>query len=113
VILDNSVSRVAVCILPFWPEESELWFAQLEGQLAVCGVTEDETRYAHVFSKIEPKQAREIKDIITHLPATDKYKAIKRALIQRLMTDSQGQRIRQLLEHEELGDRKPSQFLRL
>jgi len=111
VILDDSVSRVAVRIPPFWSEEPELWFAQLEGQLAICGVTEEEAKYAHVLSKIDPKQAREIKDIITHPLATDKYKAIKRALIQRL-TDSQDQRIRQLLEHEELGDRKPSQFLR-
>jgi len=40
-----------------------------------------------------------------------KYETIKKTLIQRL-TDSQTQRIKQLLEHEELGDRKSSQFLR-
>jgi len=110
VILDDSVSRVAVRIPLFWPEESELWFAQLERQLAICGITEDEAKYAQVLSKIEPKQAREIKDIITHPSATKNYKAIKRA-IQRL-TDSQGQHIRQLLEHKELGERKLSHFIR-
>ncbi|KYN30346.1 hypothetical protein ALC57_00192, partial [Trachymyrmex cornetzi] len=36
---------------------------------------------------------------------------LKKALIQRL-TDSQEYKIRQLLETEEMGDRKPSQFLR-
>ncbi|XP_029670907.1 uncharacterized protein LOC115240076 [Formica exsecta] len=60
---------------------------------------------------MEPKQAREVKDIITRPPAHQKYETIKRALIQRLAV-SHEQRIRQLLEHEELGDRKPSQFLR-
>jgi len=108
---DAHVSKIAVRIPSFWPEEPELWFMQLEGQFALCGITEDETKYAHVLSKIEPKQAREIKDVITRPPTTDKYKTLKRILIQRL-TDSQEQRIRQLLEREELGDRKPSQFLR-
>jgi len=109
---DESLSaKIAVRIPPFWPEEPELWFTQLEGQFTLCGITDDETRYAHTLSKIEPKQAREIKDVITRPPATDKYKTLKKALIQRL-TDSQEQRIRQLLEQEELGDRKPSQFLR-
>jgi len=108
---DTRISKIAVRIPPFWPEEPELWFMQLEGQFALCGITDDEARYAHVLSKIEPKQAREIKDIITRPPVADKYKTLKRVLIQRL-TDSQEQRIRQLLEREELGDRKPSQFLR-
>jgi len=38
---------------------------QLEGQFILCGITDDEAKYAHVLSKIEPKQAREIKDVIT------------------------------------------------
>jgi len=108
---EAQVSKIVVRIPPFWPEEPELWFMQLEGQFTLCGIMDDEARYAHVLSKIEPKQAREIKDIIIRPPTTDKYKTLKRTLIQRL-TDSQEQRIRQLLEREELGDRKPSQFLR-
>jgi len=105
------VSKIAVRVPPFWPEEPELWFLQLEGQFALCGITDDEAKYAHVLSKIEPRQAREIKDVLIHPPTADKYRTIKKALIQRL-TDSQEQRIRQLLEHEELGNRKLSQFLR-
>ncbi|XP_011687077.1 PREDICTED: uncharacterized protein LOC105449518 [Wasmannia auropunctata] len=92
-------------------KEPELWFAQLEGQFALLNITDDDAKYAFVLARIEPKQAREIKDLITQPPLTHKYETIKKALIQRL-TDSQGQRIRQLLEHEVIGDRKPSQFLR-
>lgn len=105
------VNKVAVRAPPFWPEEPELWFAQLESQFTLGGITQDGTKYAHVLSQIDTKFAREVKDVITNPPANDKYMAIKTALIQRLST-SQEQRIRQLLEHEELGDRKPSQFLR-
>ncbi|XP_011263135.2 uncharacterized protein LOC105255519 [Camponotus floridanus] len=107
---DETVNRVAVRTPPFWPEDPELWFAQLEGQFTLGAITDDDVRYGYVLSKLEPRQAREIKDVITNLPS-NKYSAIKHALIQRL-TDSQEQRIRQLLEKEELGDRKPSQFLR-
>jgi len=112
VIIDDEDTHVSkIAPPPFWPEEPELWFMQLEGQFTLCGIIDDEAKYAHILSKIEPKQAREIKDVITRPPTTDKYKTLKRILIQRL-TDSQEQKIRQLLEQEELGDRKPSQFLR-
>ncbi|XP_025266334.1 uncharacterized protein LOC112638559 [Camponotus floridanus] len=108
---DETVNRVAVRIPPFWPEDPELWFAQLEGQFTLGVITDYDVRYGNPLSKLEPRQTREIKDVITNLPSSNKYSAIKRALIQQL-TDSQEQRIKQLLEREELGDRKPSQFLR-
>jgi len=108
---DANINRVAMRIPSFWPDDPELWFAQLEGQFALSIITDDDVKYGYVLSKLEPRQAREIKDVITNPPSSNKYSAIKSALIQRL-TDSQEQRIRQLLEREELGDRKPSQFLR-
>lgn len=114
IVIDEEeakTNRITIRIPPFWPEEPELWFAQLEGQFSLYGIIEDEAKYAYTLSRIEAKQAREIKDVITHPPTQNKYETIKKALIRRL-TDSQEQRIRQLLEREELGDRKPSQFLR-
>lgn len=108
---ETSVGRVTVRIPAFWPEDPELWFAQIEGQFTLGGISDDDAKYSYVISKLETKQAREVKDVITRPPSTNKYTTIKNALIQRL-TDTQEQRIRQLLEREELGDRKPSQFLR-
>ncbi|XP_029679082.1 uncharacterized protein LOC115245109 [Formica exsecta] len=92
---DPAVNRIAVRIPPFWPDEPELWFAQLEGQLTLSGVTDDGIKFAQVLSRMEPKQAREVKDIITHPPTHQKYETIKRALIQRLSV-SHEQRIRTL-----------------
>ncbi|XP_024892007.1 uncharacterized protein LOC112467556 [Temnothorax curvispinosus] len=104
-------NRVGLRMPPFWPEEPELWFAQLESQFIICGITQDTTRYAYALSQIDTRYAKEIKDIVTSPPAEHRYKTLKKTLIQRLST-SQEQRTRQLLEREELGDRKPSQFLR-
>ncbi|CAD7084403.1 unnamed protein product [Hermetia illucens] len=53
----------------------------------------------------------EVNDIILKPPAEKPYTAFKEALIARLGS-SQEQQLRQLLEREEIGDRKPSQFLR-
>jgi len=107
----TQVNRVALKVPPFWADEPELWFAQLEGQFTLGGIVQDGTKYAYVLSHVETKHAKEVKDLITKPPEKDKYECIKKALIQRLSV-SQEQQIRQLLEHEEMGDRRPSQFLR-
>lgn len=44
-------------------------------------------------------------------PSENKYEVLKTQLIERLSA-SRGERLKQLLMSEELGDRKPSQFLR-
>lgn len=96
---------------PFCPEEPALWFAQLEGQFILSRITSDTTKFYSVTTQLETKYAMQVKDIITKPPETDKYEKLKSELIKRLSA-SQEKRIQQLLIHEELGDRKPSQFLR-
>ena len=106
-----AINRIAMKAPPFWSEEPELWFAQIEEQFVLGGITQDATKYAYVLSQLEAKYAKKVKDIVANPPARKKHLALKEALIQRLAA-LQVQRIKQLLEHEELGDRKPSQFLR-
>lgn len=107
----ESVSRVSVRIPAFWPEEPAVWFAQIEGQFALSRITTDETKFYYVISQLDHQYAKEVKDIITNPPETDKYIKLKSELIRRLSA-SQEKKVKQLLVHEELGDRKPSQFLR-
>ncbi|CAG4937253.1 unnamed protein product [Parnassius apollo] len=73
--------------------------------------THDNTKFNHVISNLDYRYVTEVKDVITNPPSENKYEKIKTELITRLSA-SQEQRVRQLLAHEELGDRKPSQFLR-
>lgn len=106
-----TVDRVTVRLPPFWQEDPEIWFAQIEAQFTVSGTTADATKFYMVIQQLDHKIAREVRDVITNPPRNDKYDRLKSELIKRLST-SRDQRIRQLLTHEELGDRKPSQFLR-
>ncbi|XP_061717557.1 uncharacterized protein LOC133525286 [Cydia pomonella] len=103
--------RVGVKVPPFYPDKPALWFAQLEGQFRLSRVTTDETKFYYAMAQLEPQYAAEVEDIITSPPDEDKYGKLKTELIKRLSA-SRERKVQQVLNLEELGDRKPSQFLR-
>lgn len=107
----SDVFRVGVRVPPFWPDEPEVWFSQLESQFILSGITMDETKYHFVCGQLDPEYAVKVKDILRDPPATGKYIKLKRELIQRIST-SREKKALQLLQHEEIGDRKPTEFLR-
>lgn len=107
----SELFRVSVRIPPFWPSDPEIWFAQIEAQFANANITTDLTKYNYVVSNLDSQYATEVRDIIISPPHNGRYEKIKSELIKRL-TASQEKKVKQLLLHEELGDRKPSQFLR-
>lgn len=106
-----AICRVAVKLPPLWHDRVTVWFAQAEAQFLLAGINTDATMYSYVLSQIDHKVAGEIEDIVTNPPAEGKYQKLKDTLIKRF-SSSEEQRVRQLLNDEELGDRKPSQFLR-
>nr|XP_037872522.1 uncharacterized protein LOC119629725 [Bombyx mori] len=108
---DSNVNRVGVRVPAFYPTKPELWFAALESQFALAKVTQDETKYQYAISQLEANYAEIVEEVITSPAAADKYQRLKTVLIKRL-TQSRERQVMQLLNHEELGDRKPSNFLR-
>ncbi|XP_035437084.2 uncharacterized protein LOC126912868 [Spodoptera frugiperda] len=112
-VISGEVAKVGMPLRcpAFTPEEPALWFAQLEGQFILSRITSDSTKFYYVATQLETEYAKQVKDIITQPPETNKFEKLKSALINRLSA-SQEKRIQQLLLHEELGDRRPSQFLR-
>lgn len=109
--IPHDICRVGVRIPPFWPEEPAVWFAQVEGSFALSKIKDDETKYYYVSGQLEHRYAAEVKDILVNPPATRKYETLKTELIKRLSA-SREKEVTQLLMHEELGDRRPSQLLR-
>lgn len=95
-------------LAPFWPEKPAIWFAQAEGQFAVNRITDDSTKFYLIFASLDRKYAAEVEDILTGTPD---YQRLKSELIKRLSV-SRENKVKQLLMHEQLGTRKPSQFLR-
>lgn len=107
----TGIFRVGVRPPPFWPEEPAVWFSQLEGNFILSGIKDDDTKFYYVTSTLEHRYAAEVKDIIVSPPNTGKYDRLKTELIKRLSA-SREKEVKQLLMHEELGDRRPSQFMR-
>lgn len=89
----------------FWPEEPEIWLA------AISGINSDITKFNYVIGQLDNKYSRRVIDNIINPPATDRYQKLKTELIKRLSASNE-RKLKQLLMHEELGDRKPSIFLR-
>ncbi|XP_015437428.1 PREDICTED: uncharacterized protein LOC107192636, partial [Dufourea novaeangliae] len=107
----QETNAVSLRISKFWPDRPALWFALLEGQFALRGITQDATCYGHVLEQLDAKTAAEVEDILINPPENGKFEKLKQELIARF-SHSKEKRIRKLLEHEEIGDRIPSQFLR-
>lgn len=105
------IAKVRVRVPPFWPEKPTVWFAQVEAQFALSNITSDATKYFTVVGNLEPSIMAQLDDVLENPPTSNRYEKLKTELIKRLSV-SQEQKVRQLLNHEELGDRKPSAFLR-
>lgn len=107
----TNISKVSAKLPPFWADRPAIWFAQVEAQFSISGIKTDQTKYDHVVARLDTQHIAEVEDIITKPPTENKYERLKAELIRRTST-SEEQRVRQLISDEELGDRKPSQFLR-
>lgn len=105
------VSRVGMRMPEFTPSDPELWFKIVDRSFQAAGITTDATKFGYALTAIGPRHTLEVRDIIMNPPLERAYEALKSELIKRLSL-SQEHKTRQLLEHEEIGDRKPSQFLR-
>ena len=105
------VHRVAAKLPPFWSEKPALWFAQVEALFTIANINQETTRFAYVVGQLDSRFAAEVEDIIENPPADRPYTHLKNELIRRLCTTEE-HHVRQLLNLEELGDRKPSQFFK-
>ncbi|XP_076664850.1 uncharacterized protein LOC143367152 [Andrena cerasifolii] len=95
----------------FRPHKIVLWFRLLEAQFASARISSDETKFNITIANLGGKYIEQVEDVVINPPATEQYEHLKREVIKRL-TESDGTRVRKLLESEEIGDRTPSQFFR-
>ncbi|XP_064475370.1 uncharacterized protein LOC135389234 [Ornithodoros turicata] len=102
---------VSLRLPPFWSQDPELWFAQVERQFDARHITAQTSRFGHAVSALPVEIAAEIRDLILSPPAQAPYDTLKRELLDRTAL-SIHRRLQQLLGAEELGDQKLSQLLR-
>ena len=108
---DTQVSAVAIKLPPFWPHDPRIWFAQAEAMFHTRGIRTERTMFDYVVSALAPEFVLEVRDLVLTPPPNTPYSVLKEQLIQRTELSEQD-RLLKMLSDEELGDRKPSQFLR-
>ena len=104
-------AAVSIKLPPYWSNDPALWFSQVEAQFTTRGITSELTKYAHVVGSLQPEVAQEVRDLLINPPAENPYTQLKSELVKRTSASEQ-QRLHQLLNAEQLGDRKPTQLLR-
>ncbi|KAF8796394.1 hypothetical protein HNY73_000774 [Argiope bruennichi] len=100
---------------PFNFGDPELWFKMAEAtfQLAVPKpITASATKYNYCVANLSPEAAAIVRDVITCPDKDDSYKQLKEEFVKRC-GESKSQEIRCLLAGEQLGDRKPTDLLRV
>lgn len=96
---------------PFWRNAPELWFSHIEQQFRTANIQADEDKYNALIGALDEQTAIQIADLIRFPPPIDRYGTTKSALINRF-SQSEAQKVRQILTGLTLGDKKPSQLLR-
>lgn len=108
---NHSISRIQVRVPPFWKQNPQLWFRQLEAQFANSNINQDLTKFNTIVGTVESDILSSVSDIVLNPPAIDMYETIKARLIKEF-ANSDNKKIRSLLNDLPLGDMKPSSLLR-
>ncbi|GBN34572.1 hypothetical protein AVEN_81803-1 [Araneus ventricosus] len=104
------LARVAFRALPFWETDLHLWFLQLESQFKLSGISIDETKFHMVVAALDSKILSYVSDTVRNPLADSKYDALKTQILSHF-PQSQGTKLRVLLQDLQLGHKKPSELL--
>ncbi|XP_037501511.1 uncharacterized protein LOC119375402 [Rhipicephalus sanguineus] len=107
----SSTTNASELKLPhFWPKNPRVWFSQVEARFQLRRITSQASKYLHVVAALPPDIADAIDDVLASPSSEKAYDELKSTVLKRLEVSEQS-RLQQLLSHEELGDKRPSQLL--
>lgn len=106
---DTQLTMVQFCLPAFWTKNPGAWFCQVEAQFHLCRITSQLARYYYVVFSLPMELVDDLSDIAAP-PTDDAYDRFKAAFLRRT-TEPESSRLHQLLNAEELGDRRPTQVL--
>lgn len=106
-----TISSLETLHLPqFWASKARLWFTSVEAQFNSRRITADLTKYNAIVARLDLETISVVEHIVENPPATDKYQALKDALLNHYSV-SQEVQYKKLVSGLELGHKRPSEFL--
>ena len=108
----GGVHHVAFKMPDFWTKDPELWFTQAEMAFDVARITRSYTKYQHIVAKLPEDVMLSCRSLLGEIAPNDDdaYERLRDRL-----TTSFGNTIWQrgfaLLDHPDLGDRRPSTMM--
>ena len=106
-----TVNPVSAKIIDFWTSDPETWLVLAEAQFHIARITSEETKYNTLLTKLPQEFLSQVKSLITKPYRAGHYDELKKKILEKYKP-TQAKLIEQVLDKEEMGDRKPSEFLR-
>ena len=66
-----------VKLLPFWKEEPDLWFLQVEAAFGITGIVRDEIKFQYIITHADPLFLSHNTSLVRHPAAENKYDTLK------------------------------------
>ena len=106
------VSVVAVKLPPFWEPSPRVWFVQAEAAFRHANVTREQTKFDHVLTALPTSLVNSIIDLVDEVDEhpDDCYTRLKERLIGKFSL-SKWSRCAAVVDHDQLGDRRPSTLM--
>ena len=89
-------------VAPFYPNDVELWFNQLETQLYLHDITDDHERYRLTCAALSGEVASDVRDILLQPYLSHKYISLKGVLVERRGLTTP-ERVNKVISGEKLG----------
>ena len=103
---------VAVKLPPFWEPNPRVWFVQCEAAFRHANVTREVTKFDHILTALPTSIVNSIIDLVDEVDehAEDCYTLLKERLMGKFSL-SKWSRCAAIVDHDLLGDRRPSALM--
>jgi hypothetical protein len=109
------IAHVAVKLPDFWVKDPKMWFSQAEAQFRRARITAETTMYDYVLMKLPQDVVMSVRALVSAIEADPVKQETSYTLIKEALMGSFGktkwQMAYALLDHPDLGDRRPSAMM--
>jgi hypothetical protein len=109
------VAHVAVKLPDFWVKDPKMWFSQAEAQFRRARITAETTMYDYILMKLPQEVVMSVRALVSAIEADPVKQERSYTLMKEALLGSYGmtkwQMAYSLLDHPDLGDRRPSAMM--